>query len=58
MGGSLRTIFERLVQESPVAVMVRATLENAFAPEDLDGLFAQTAQQQDAHCCFPLWSSW
>ena len=39
-------IFQRFVQESPVAVMVRATLENAFAAPSLDALFAQTAEQQ------------
>jgi IS4 transposase len=40
------TIFERFVQESPVAVMVRATLENAFAAPALDRLFVCTAEQQ------------
>jgi len=39
-------IFQRFVQESPVAVMVRATVENAFAAPALDELFAQTAEQQ------------
>jgi IS4 transposase len=39
-------IFQRFVQESPVAVMVRATMENAFAGPALDALFAQTAEQQ------------
>jgi IS4 transposase len=39
-------VFERFVQESPIAVMVRATLENAFSAPALDQLFAQTAQQQ------------
>src|SRR3989442_8548835 len=39
-------IFQRFVQESPLAVMVRATLENAFAAPSLDALFAQTAEQQ------------
>lgn len=39
-------IFQRFVQESPVAVMVRATLENAFAGPALDALFAETAEQQ------------
>jgi IS4 transposase len=34
------------ISESPVAVMVRATLENTFAPERLDELFAQTAVRQ------------
>jgi IS4 transposase len=40
------TIFERFVQESPVAVMVRATLENAFSASALDRLFVCTAEQQ------------
>jgi IS4 transposase len=39
-------IFERFVQESPVAVMVRATLENAFSGPALDRLFICTAEQQ------------
>jgi IS4 transposase len=39
-------IFERFVQESPVAVMVRATLENAFSAPALDRLFVCTAEQQ------------
>ncbi len=39
-------IFERFVQESPVAVMVRATLENAFSAPALDCLFLCTAEQQ------------
>jgi IS4 transposase len=39
------TIFERFVQESPIAVMVRATLENAFAAPVLDQLFAESAAQ-------------
>jgi IS4 transposase len=39
-------IFARFVQESPVAVMVRATLENAFAAPALDRLFVCTAEQQ------------
>jgi IS4 transposase len=39
-------IFERFVQESPVAVMVRATLENAFSAPALDRLFICTVAQQ------------
>jgi hypothetical protein len=39
-------IFERFVQESPIAVMVRATLENAFSAPALDRLFVGTAEQQ------------
>jgi hypothetical protein len=38
-------IFERFVQESPVAVMVRATLENAFSAPALDRLCICTAEQ-------------
>jgi len=40
------TIFERVGQESPVAVMVRATLENAFSAPALDRLVVCTAEQQ------------
>lgn len=39
-------ILERFIEEAPVCVMVRATLENLFAPEALDELFAQQAEQQ------------
>lgn len=39
-------IFQRFVQESPVAVMVRATLGNAFAAPALEELFTQTVEQQ------------
>jgi IS4 transposase len=39
-------IFERFVQESPVAVRVRAALENAFSAPALDRLFICTAAQQ------------
>jgi Transposase DDE domain len=39
-------IFERFVQESPVAVMVRAALENAFSAPALDRLLICTAAQQ------------
>src|SRR4029450_710438 len=40
------TIFERFVHESPVAVMGRATLENAFSAPALDRLFICTAEEQ------------
>ena len=47
-------IFQRFVQESPVAVMVRATMENAFAAPALDELFTQTASSNiPARCCSP-----
>ena len=39
-------LFERFVEKSPVTVMVRATLENAFSPQALDRIFANAAQQQ------------
>jgi IS4 transposase len=39
-------IFQRFDQESPVALMLSDTLENAFAAPALDELFAQTAEQQ------------
>src|SRR5262245_28219253 len=40
------TIFERFLHESPVAGMVRATLENAFSAPALDRLFVCTAEEQ------------
>jgi hypothetical protein len=39
-------IFARFVQESPGAVMVRATLENAFSAPAVDRLLVGTAEQQ------------
>jgi hypothetical protein len=42
----LREVFERFCEESPVTVMVRATLENVLSPQRLDALFAQAAQRQ------------
>src|SRR3954469_1139100 len=42
----LGDVFERLAQEAPVSVMVRATLENALHPQALDQLFEATAQRQ------------
>jgi len=38
-------IFQRFVQASPVAVMVRATWENAVAAPALDKLLMQTVEQ-------------
>lgn len=40
------TILDRFVEEAPICVMVRATLENVFAPAKLDELFSRTAQTQ------------
>lgn len=42
----LSEVFDLFVQQSPVAVMVRATMENVFSTERLDKLFADTAQRQ------------
>jgi IS4 transposase len=39
-------MFQRFVQESPIAVMVRATLEHAFAAPALDELFMQSVEEQ------------
>jgi IS4 transposase len=39
-------VLERFVQETPVTVMMRAAMENAFSTEAIDGLFADTATQQ------------
>jgi hypothetical protein len=42
----LNPIFERFAADSPVTVMLRATLEQGLAPQPLDQLFAATADQQ------------
>src|SRR3954471_24598066 len=42
----LSEVFERFVEESPVSVMARATLENALTPTDVDALFEDVAQNQ------------
>jgi Transposase DDE domain len=42
----LSDIFELFVQQSPVAVMVRATLQNVLSAERLDALFAEHARRQ------------
>jgi hypothetical protein len=39
-------LFERFVENSPVTVLVRASLENAFAPQTIDRIFSGAAQQQ------------
>lgn len=43
---ALSEVLDLFVQQSPVAVMVRATMENMFSTERLDQLFADTAQRQ------------
>jgi hypothetical protein len=42
----LSEVFERFVEESPVSVMARATLENALTPTDIDALFEDVAREQ------------
>ena len=42
----LSELFDLFVKESPVTVMVRATMENVLSTERLDDLFAQTAVRQ------------
>jgi hypothetical protein len=44
---NVRALLERIEQRAPVCVMLRALLENAFAPERLDQLFERTAQTQE-----------
>jgi hypothetical protein len=39
-------LFERFVQETPVTVMLRAVMENAFSAKAIDALFVDTATQQ------------
>src|SRR5580704_9451207 len=42
----LNTVFDRFVQGSPVAVMVRGLLEHALTPASVDALFEQCAEKQ------------
>src|ERR1700676_103573 len=42
----LNSVFERFVQESPVAVMVRGLLEHVLTPASVDALFEQHAENQ------------
>jgi len=42
----LRELIERFEQKAPVAVMVRATMENILSVERLDALFEDSAQKQ------------
>lgn len=39
-------LFERFIEQSPVTVMVRATLEHVFSRENLDVIFADAAVRQ------------
>lgn len=42
----LGQVFDQFVKQSPVSVMVRATLENVLAPKRVDDLFARAAVRQ------------
>ena len=42
----LGEVFERLVDKSPVSVMVRGTLERVLGPDPLDLWFERTATKQ------------
>jgi hypothetical protein len=42
----LNAVFERFVQESPVAVMVRGLLEHVLTPTSVDALLEQHAESQ------------
>ena len=42
----LNSVFDRFVQESPVAVMVQGLLEHVLAPASVDALFEQHAENQ------------
>jgi IS4 transposase len=43
----VREMMERMEQRAPMCVMLRAMLENVFAPERLDRLFERTAERQE-----------
>src|SRR6266478_1984624 len=42
----LDKLFEPFIKETPIAVMARAVLERILDPQQLDQLFARTAQRQ------------
>jgi hypothetical protein len=42
----LSQLFKLFVEQSPVTVMMRATLENVLSDERLDALFLETAERQ------------
>jgi hypothetical protein len=39
-------VLDRFVTQSPITVMFRATMENAFSADAIDEVFQRTAQQQ------------
>lgn len=42
----LSKLFDRFVAKSPISVMARSAMEFALAPDPLDELFAEHAEQQ------------
>ena len=42
----LKSVFERFIQDSPVAVMVRALLEHTLTPASVNALFEEHAENQ------------
>ena len=42
----LGDVFERLVEKSPISVMVRGTLERVLGPDPLDLWYERTAKKQ------------
>jgi hypothetical protein len=46
---SLNKVFEPFIKETPICVMARATLQRILDPQQLDQLFARTAERQYTH---------
>jgi hypothetical protein len=42
----ISAIFERFVEKTPITVMVRATMERLFEPEQLEQIFEEQAENQ------------
>ena len=42
----LNQVFDRFVEDSPISVMFRGTLENIFSSKRLDGIFENNSQSQ------------
>src|SRR5690348_3746586 len=45
----LNKVFEPFIKEKPICVMARATLQRILDPQQLDQLFARTAERQYTH---------
>lgn len=43
---TFKKVFDRFIEDSPISVMLRGTLENVFAAEKIDGLFHENAVKQ------------